>query len=135
MGGNPATGPFQVCGACKRAWPAWDAFVLDPAVSLLGLQAVASDPDCNLLVFEHRCGSSISVFARRLRYLLPEPESAAPLPVLFGTTECRGHCRYLEDLEACVAPCRNARDRALILLVQCLKKPVEEGAGSCPAPR
>jgi hypothetical protein len=81
-----------------------------------------------LLVFEHSCGGSISIPARRLRYLLPELESDAPLPVLFGTSQCRGHCRHLQDLEACVASCGNVRDRALILLVQCLKKTADQSA-------
>ena len=45
-----------------------------------------------------------------------------------GTAECRGHCRYLHDLEACDAPCSNARDRKLILLVQSLKSGKYGGA-------
>jgi hypothetical protein len=120
--------PFRVCGSCKRAWLTWDGFVQDPAVRLLGLQSLAAKPDCNLLVFEHSCGSSISVLARRLRYLLPEVESDVPLPVLFGTDQCRGHCRSLKDLEACDAPCGNIRDRVLMLLVQCLKKTAQQSA-------
>ncbi len=110
--------PFQICGACKAAWSTWDSFVLDPAVRLLGFQSDIAHPDVNLLVFEHRCGSSISILTRRLRYLLPEPEPAAPLSRLLGTGQCRGHCLRLEDLEACDAPCSNARDRELILLVR-----------------
>ena len=123
MNSESSADPFQVCGACKRAWQTWDLFVKDPQVSLLGLQFVATDRDCNLLVFEHSCGSSTSVLARRLRHLLPDLECAeVALPVLFGTNECPGHCRSLADLEACVEPCGNARDRALILIIQCLKK-------------
>jgi hypothetical protein len=117
-----ATSPFQICGSCKRAWSTWDSFVLDPEVRLLGLQAVIIDPDFNVLVFEHRCGSSVSILTRRLRHLLPEPEPADPPASLLGTDECRGHCRRLEDLEACDAPCRNARDRELTLLVLRMKK-------------
>jgi hypothetical protein len=83
---------------------------------------MAAEIDCNLLVFEHSCGSSISVLTRRLRHLLPELESDAPLPVLFGTEQCPGHCRSLKDLEACDAACGNVRDRALILIIQCLKQ-------------
>jgi hypothetical protein len=113
---------FRVCGACKHAWPTWHEFVQDPAVRLLGFQSLAAKPGSNLLVFEHSCGSSISVLAKRLRHLLPELVSDAPLPVLFGADECRGHCRSIEDLEACDALCGNVRDRALILLIQCLKK-------------
>jgi len=116
-----AASHFQTCGACKHAWPKWDNFVLDPAVRLLGLQAMVANPDLNVLVFEHRCGSSISVLTRRLRHLLPEPEPNEPPPLLMGTEQCRGHCRSLEDLEACDAPCTNARDRKLILLIRRLK--------------
>ncbi|MGA2266939.1 MAG: hypothetical protein ABSH44_00590 [Bryobacteraceae bacterium] len=123
-----AAGPFQICGACKRAWPTWDQFVLDPAVRLLGLQSMLTNPDVNLLVFEHSCGSSISILSRRLRHLLPEPEPGDPTVRLLGTTECRGHCRLLGDLEACDAPCSNARDRKLILLVQRMKKEAQESA-------
>ena len=130
MGIESTSDPFRICGACKCAWSTGDGFVQDPEVRLLGLQSLAAEPGCNLLVFEHRCGSSISVLARRLRYLLPEPEPAVPLPVLFGARECRGHCRLLKDLEACDAPCDNVRDRALILFIQSLKnpagKPVEQ---------
>ena len=113
-----AAGPFQICGSCRRAWPTWDNFVLDPDVRLLGLQSEIAKPDVNLLVFEHSCGSSISILSKRLRHLLPEPEPGDPLTRLMGTDQCRRHCRHLEDLEACDAPCSNARDRGLIRLMQ-----------------
>jgi hypothetical protein len=124
-----AAGHFQICGSCKRAWATWESFVLDPAVRLLGLQSELALPDVNLLVFEHGCGSSISILSRRLRHLLPEPEAGGPAVRLMGTDQCRGHCRYLGDLEACDAPCSNARDRKLILLVQSMKKGDCGGAG------
>ena len=116
-----APGPFQICGSCRCAWPTWDRFVRDSAVRLLGLQSEIARPDFNLLVFEHSCGSSISILCRRLRHLLPEPEPDDRPARLMGTEQCRGHCLHLEDLEACDAPCSNARDRELILLVQRLR--------------
>jgi hypothetical protein len=122
MNAESATSSFQVCGACSRAWPTWDRFVRDPAVRLLGLQSSITTPDFNLLVFEHGCGGSISILSTRLRHLLPEPEPGDPPARLLGSDQCRGHCRLLEDLEACDAPCSNARDRKLILLVQRMKK-------------
>jgi hypothetical protein len=117
-----AAGPFQICGSCRRAWPTWERFVLDPAVRLLGLQSEIANPDFNLLVFEHGCGSSISILSRRLRHLLPDPGPGDPAGRLRGTDQCRRHCLHLEDLEACDAPCSNARDRELILLVQRMRK-------------
>ncbi len=119
---QPAEAPFQVCGACRSAWPTWEAFVLDPGVRLHGFQPVATDPDINLLIFEHRCGSSISVLTQRLRHLLPQPQPDQPHIRLMGSDECRRHCRKLTDLEACDAPCSNARDRDLIRLVQQMKR-------------
>jgi len=122
MGGECPITTFQVCGSCKRAWPTWDSFVLDSAVRLLGLQFEASHPEINLLVFEHVCGSSISILSSRLRVLLPEPEPGGPRDTLRGTSLCQGHCRRLEDLEACDAECTNARDRKLIRIIQDMKR-------------
>jgi hypothetical protein len=95
---------------------------------LLGLQVQTTNPDFNVLIFEHHCGSSISILTPRLRHLLPEPELAEPPALLMGTEQCRGHCRSLADLEACEAPCSNARDRTLILLIQLLKNEARKSA-------
>lgn len=118
--------PFQICGACKQEWPTWEGFVLDPAIRLLGFQAVIANADLNLLVFEHRCGSSVSILARRLRHLLPGQEGERPFTTLFGTGECHEHCRFLTNLEMCDSPCVNARDRRLILLFQSMKRGVSQ---------
>jgi len=126
-----ASGNFQACGACKRAWATWDSFVLDSAVRLRGFQPLLGNPDFNLLVFEHSCGSSISILTPRLRHLLPEPEPGEPTVRLMGTEQCQGHCRLLEDLAACDAPCSSARDRKLILLIQRMK---EAGMSVNPKP-
>ncbi len=128
MSGERAANPFQICGACKYVWPTWETFVLDPAVRILGLQAVVSHPEVNLLVFEHACGSSISILSSRLRHLLPEPAPGGPSVRLLGKEQCRGHCLRLEDLEACDAPCSNARERELILLVQRMKEEAQQPA-------
>jgi hypothetical protein len=74
-------------------------------------------PDANVLVFEHRCGTSVSVLTSRLRHLLPAEDETEPPPLLFGTERCSGHCRFLEDLSRCDQPCSNARDRRLAILV------------------
>ncbi|HYK92336.1 MAG TPA: hypothetical protein VE398_26480 [Acidobacteriota bacterium] len=107
--------PFKKCGSCGKEWPHWKDFVLDGALRLLGLQAYPDLPDANLIVFEHRCGTSVSVLATRLRPMLQDPEEGSQLPLLYGTESCNGRCRHLEDLQSCDRACINARDRRLML--------------------
>lgn len=114
--------PFARCGACTHAWRTWEEFVRDPGTRLLGFQGILRVPDANLLVFEHRCGSTVSVLTSRLHHLLPD-HPGADWPSLRATIECPGHCLSLADLEACDRPCTNARDRALIRIVLELKRP------------
>ena len=119
---RPREEPFRACGCCGQVWQSWEDFVLDPGLRLLGLQANGVLPDANLLVFEHRCGSSVSVLTSRFRQLLPDSQEASALPSLRGTEQCSGHCSSLENLEQCDRPCINARDRRLILHVMGMKR-------------
>jgi hypothetical protein len=114
--------PFQKCGSCGFEWSDWREFILDSRVRMLGFQAILNFPDANLLVFEHRCGSSVSVLAKRLRHMVPELESDREEPILFDSGTCNRFCRSIENLEACDRPCACARDRRLIRLVLQMKR-------------
>jgi len=116
------THTFKTCRSCHIHWADLQQFLHDPGISVLGLQAITSIPDSNLLMFEHRCGSTISVRAKLLRQLLPEPEEKIKLPLQFEKEGCEGHCRSLEDLAACRQPCSNARDRHLLLRLLEIKR-------------
>jgi hypothetical protein len=108
---------FKTCGSCGHRWPDWRSLVLDSGLRLLGLQVIPGLPDSNVLVFEHSCGTSVSVLTSRLRHLLPIEDQADDRPLLFGTEKCNGHCRFIEDLSRCDQPCGNARDRRLAILI------------------
>ena len=114
--------PFQKCGSCGRTWEHWRDFILDPGVRLLGFQAVFSLPDANLIVFEHRCGSTISVLSKRLRPFFPGIENEKPLPALFDSEVCNQYCRHVENLQICDRPCANARDRRMIHILLKMKR-------------
>ena len=117
----------KTCGSCQYAWTDWLSFVFDPGVRLIGLQAIPSIPDANVLVFEHRCGSSVSVLTHKLRHLLGTEEETGDRSLLFGTENCSGHCLVLEDLSSCEKPCVNARDRRLAVLISDTKKGLPTG--------
>ena len=122
-------GPFPRCGSCRKGWRDWREFVLDPGLRLLGLQVIPDLTEANLLVFEHDCGSSLSVLVSRLRPFLADEAEDTVLPSLYGSETCLQHCRLLEDLEVCDRPCANARDRRLAVTVQTVKR-----TGELPAP-
>jgi hypothetical protein len=115
MSGKTTSGEtFRSCGSCGHGWKTWEEFVHDPGLTLLGIQIMETHPAANLIVFEHSCGSSVSVLASRLRHLLPESRR---FRLLFGTEQCSDHCRTVQNLALCDRPCANARDRRLALLL------------------
>lgn len=107
---------FKVCGSCRHMWPTWQAFVTDPEVRLLGLQSPAAVPDANVLVFEHGCGSSVSILTRRLRHLVPD-HPALGWPSLRETDGCPRHCLDRADRSPCGERCRHAMDREILAMV------------------
>jgi hypothetical protein len=120
---NPDEDSFRRCGSCRQGWPTAAAFLGDAGLRVVGLQVAEHLPEANLLVFEHACGSSVSVRASRLRFLLPDPAEGRDLPSLYDSERCQGLCKHLEEWKACDRPCVNARDRHLLQLVLRIKEP------------
>jgi hypothetical protein len=129
MDAMPAGFPVKACGSCGRVWRSWEELLGDPGLRLLGLQAVRRVPDANLLVFEHRCGTSVSLLTKRLRHLIPEHRADA-WPSLRGTDQCRRRCLSLADHEPCDRCCRHARDRDLLAMVEALRARGEAAVGA-----
>ncbi len=120
---STSSAPFQKCGSCSSTWNLWTDFILDPGIRLLGFQAISELPDANLIVFEHRCGSTISILAKRLRPLFPEIANATSISqVLYDSDACNHYCRHVENIEVCDRPCANARDRRMIHLLIKMKR-------------
>lgn len=118
---NPHEGPFRTCGSCREGWSSAEAFLEDARLRVVGLQVAEHLPEANLLIFEHACGSSVSVRAARLRFLLPDPAEGGGLPSLFDSEQCQGLCKRLDEWKVCDRPCANARDRRLLQLVLRIK--------------
>jgi hypothetical protein len=118
---EPDENPFRTCGSCRQRWPTAQDFLGDARLRVVGLQVAEHLPESNLLIFEHACGSSVSVRAARLRFLLPDPAEGQDLPCLYDSDQCQGLCKRLEEWKACDRPCVNARDRHLLQLVLRIK--------------
>lgn len=128
-----ATGVFKVCGSCRRTWSTWEEFVTDPEVRLLGLQSRASLPEATVLVFEHFCGSSVSILASRLHHLVPH-HPGARWPCLCDTDACPGHCLDFRDHGRCVECCRLAMDREILAIATALQATRKYGRRTFPEP-
>lgn len=113
--------PFRICRSCGARWATLLAFLEDATVRVVGLQVAGHVPDANILIFEHVCGSTVSVRASRLRFLLADPQDGAGRPTLFGSELCRGFCRSLDDFSTCDRSCANARDRRVLQIVLRIK--------------
>ncbi len=83
---------FRVCSSCGYVWRTREEFLLDPGIELLGLQA-ADRPDGNLLVFEHRCGGSLSLSRRVGSMTCSQMEKGQPSPSFETPTYVRGSVR------------------------------------------
>ncbi len=119
---HSATAPFRVCGSCQKQWASPYDFVVDAEIRLLGLQMVPKKSQGNLLMFGHRCGTSISVFAKHLHHLVPDPEEEANPQAVVSYEECKRLCRNLKDLAVCDRPCPKAGDRRLVQAILQLKQ-------------
>ena len=115
---------FSTCGACRKHWATWNAFLEDPGVTLVGLQVAEHVPDSNLLIFEHACGSSVSVRTTKLRFL--QAEEPPDSPTTIGPEECEQRCTRLQEWKTCDRPCVNARARRVLQRILRVK---EEQAG------
>lgn len=122
MSAAGGTHPFATCGACRRHWATWQEFLDDSEVSLVGLQMAEHVPDANLLVFEHACGSSISVRTARLRFLVVEDDREPDPPARLGTEACQEVCKRLAEWKTCDRPCVNARARRVLQRILQIKQ-------------
>ncbi len=121
---------FRACGACGQRWLTPERFLDDPRLRVVGLQVAPHAPEANLLVFEHGCGSSVSVLTHRLRSCLADAPRGDAVDDLYDAPECNRLCRRLEEWAACDRPCVNARDRRLLQVILARKGVTPPHSGS-----
>jgi hypothetical protein len=113
-----AAATFRICGSCGRRWSSVVEFLDDRELSVVGLQVAGHMPEVNLMIFQHACGSTVSLLTARLRLLLPLPGASVTVSEdLFGTDRCRELCLDLGNWSTCELPCINAADRRLLKAV------------------
>jgi hypothetical protein len=102
---------FKSCSLCDWEWSSLAEFASDPDAQPLGLVIHFRDPYASLLLFNHRCGTTLAVRADEFRDRLP----ALGGELRAGQAGCERRCLRFEDLADCDQPCRNAPLRHLMV--------------------
>ncbi|MFZ5761082.1 MAG: hypothetical protein ACOY32_15820 [Thermodesulfobacteriota bacterium] len=106
---------FKTCPSCGMAWADWSLFLADPATSLIGYQAFWGDLLEGLFLFNHRCGTTMSISVGDLRHLYSGPVGQRRLA---GTDACAGMCLHTMDIRPCPTDCECAYIREIMQIVR-----------------
>ncbi|MFZ2655821.1 MAG: hypothetical protein WAX69_12900 [Victivallales bacterium] len=110
---------FKKCSGCGASWSDRSLFLSDPKVSLVGYQVHFQDLELGLFLFNHECGSTISIEAKNFTDLYKGPVFKDKKT---GTGQCGGLCLHSEELSPCPARCECAYVREVLSIIDSWKK-------------
>lgn len=93
-------------------------FLADPEVELVGYQVHPDPGDLGLLLFNHSCGTTFSVFPNHLLDLYDGPLFADERPAPIGSPPCPGFClRKSDTTSQCPVECECAAVRSIMAAI------------------
>ena len=119
--------PFKQCTRCGETWLSCTGFLSDPSLTLIAYQVSFAELEAGILLFEHSCKASLSIFAGEFSHLYGGPvfESRA-----VGTDECPGYCLKRSNFERCPARCECAYIREVLQIIQSWPKEKRDQAAA-----
>lgn len=90
-------------------------FLADSAVSLTGYQADFEELVTGLLLFNHRCGTTLAIPVAEFQDLYHGPVFEDRLT---GTAECPEYCLRQDELAPCNQPCECAFVRGIMQVIR-----------------
>lgn len=115
MDSEPKTLPFRACTICSAVWPAREDFLTDPEISIIGYHVDFQDITAGLFMFNHVCGTTISLAVAELTDLYDGPVFKVRKT---GTEGCPGYCLRENALGGCQAKCECAFVREILQIVR-----------------
>lgn len=97
---------FKVCNTCGHQWETRDRFLSDPGIEAVGYQVFFENLKLGLFLFNHSCGTTLSVEADRLLDLYDGPFYPDRKPA--SGRNCPGRCLNENILSPCSDECRCA---------------------------
>lgn len=106
---------FKECLPCGNKWFARDDFLEDSSIEITGYQVNLDDLLAGTFLFNHSCGSTLSLSVRYFNGLYEGPifkERAT------GSDDCPEYCLYQDQLDKCSARCECAYVRNIIDIIK-----------------
>ncbi|MBW2527864.1 MAG: hypothetical protein JRI23_27025 [Deltaproteobacteria bacterium] len=64
---------FKTCSSCGHRWPTRQSFLDDPEIVMIGYQSFMPDPELGMFMFNHACGTTLTLQAIQLADLVDGP--------------------------------------------------------------
>ncbi|MBU0909257.1 MAG: hypothetical protein KKA54_05745 [Proteobacteria bacterium] len=120
---------FKQCPACRTTWFDYTDFLADPCLQLIGYQALFENLTKGLFLFNHSCGTTMSITVEALQHLYSGPVYTERV---IGSKKCPGLCLVKKETGPCPAECDCAYVRSIMQIVKQWQKGeicVREDAG------
>lgn len=105
---------FQNCNNCQTRWETVYAFMRDPTVELVGYMPTFDELTNGLLLFNHRCGTTLACVVGQFEHLYDGPRYESNR---HGNDDCPGYCLNKTDFTPCPQKCSCAFVRELLQIV------------------
>lgn len=106
---------FKQCSNCGFEWLTREQWLRDPLLELVGYQVSFKALKTGILLFNHRCRTTLALYASDFEDLYDGPvfkERAT------GTDDCPGYCLHQDNLAPCPARCECSYVRNIIQLIR-----------------
>ena len=115
---------FKQCPACRTTWFDYTDFLADPCLQLIGYQALFENLSKGLFLFNHSCGTTLSISVETLQHLYDGPVYTERV---IGSKRCPRHCLIKSETRPCPAKCDCAHVRSIMQII----KKWQKGEGIC----
>ncbi len=110
--------PFKRC-SCGTVWMTRQVFLDDSDVTLVGYQVDFEALHLGMILFNHRCRTTMSMDAGLFRDLHSGPVFTKRAT---GSESCPGHCVHRDNLERCPVECECAYIREILQIIRAWPK-------------
>jgi len=110
---------FKTCQTCAYRWMTRADFLTDNHISLVGYQVNFNKLEAGLFLFNHNCGTTLSMQVKDFKDLYNGPIYRDRCT---GKEECPGYCLRKDKLDPCLAKCECAFVREIMQLIKQIPK-------------